>query len=142
MMDQRGVSLVEILMSITILAVGMLAVAEMQITSIQGNAFSGATTDGTTLAQDRMEQLMTLTYSSLTTDASLVDTDGDGDGGLDDATAASADFNQSEGDYTIYWNVSDGSLINSTKTLNVIVAWTEKSRQRRVSVQGVKPRIN
>lgn len=153
MIDQRGLSLVEVLMSMTILAIGMLAVAEMQITSIQGNAFSGATTEGTVLAQDRMEQLMALTYSSLTTDDSLLDKDGDADAGLgdidfddNDATTADADHRSTQGDYSIYWNVSDGvldgSLIPNTKALNVIVAWTERGQQRTVSLQGAKPRIN
>lgn len=141
---ENGFTLVEILIALAILAIGLLALAEMQISAIKGNAFSGTTTDATTLAQDRLEQLMALTYSGLTTDANLVDTDADGDAGLNDAAAATADFSQSQGDYTVYWNVSDGSVITNTKTLCVIVAWTETggSRQRTVSVQGVKPRID
>lgn len=146
-MDQKGFSLVEILIAMTIFAVGLLALAGMQITAIQGNTFSGTTTDGIRLAQDHIEQLMPLTYSSLTTDASLVDTDGDGDGGLNDATVATADFsllNQAQNNYNydVFWNLSDGSVISNTKTISVIVAWTENGRQRTVSVQGVRPRIN
>jgi len=142
---QKGYSLVEILIAIAIFSIGLLALASMQISAMQGNTFSGTTTDGIRLAQDHIEQLMPLTYSSLTTDPGLVDTDGDGDGGLNDATAATADFsllNQSHNSYNydVFWNFSDGSVISNTKTINVIVAWTENRRQRTVSIRGVKAR--
>ena len=145
--NQKGFSFVEILIAISIFAIGLMALAELQITAIHGNAFSGRTTDAITLAQDRMEQLMALTYSSLTTDARLVDTDGDGDAGLDHATVATADGNlldQPQGNYNydIFWNVSDGSVTNNTKTLSVILRWTESGRQRTVSIKCVKPKIN
>jgi hypothetical protein len=121
----------------------------MQTTAMHGNTFSGTTTDATTLAQDHMEELMRGTYSALTTDADLVDTDGDGDAGLSDATAATADsilLGQSRNNlsYDLFWNVSDDSLIANTKTVNVIVAWTDpiNGQNRTVSVQGTKPRVN
>ncbi|MBW2108170.1 MAG: prepilin-type N-terminal cleavage/methylation domain-containing protein [Deltaproteobacteria bacterium] len=140
--NEGGFSLVELLIAMAILAIGLLALADMQIASIKGNSFSGATTDATTLAQDRLEQLMTLTYSGLTTDANLVDTDADGDAGLNDATAGTADFSQTQGNYTIFWNVSDGSVVSNTKTLSVIVTWSEQGQQKKVSVRGIKPRID
>ncbi len=139
---EEGFSLLEILIAIAIFSIGLLALATMQITAIQGNAFSGTTTDASTLAQDQLEQLMVLTYSSLTTDANLVDTDADGDAGLNDATAGTADFSNPSGNYTVYWNISVGSVITNTMTIGVVVAWVENGRQRTVYIQGVKPRIN
>ena len=138
--NEDGISLVEILVSVAIFSIGLLALAQIQISAIQGNAFSGTTTDATTLAQDRMEQLMALTYTIATTDANLVDTDADGDGGLQDATAGTADFNQAAGPYTVFWNISDGSVIGNTKKINVIVAWADGWRQRTVRIEGVKAR--
>jgi len=135
---QKGFSLIEILIAISILAIGLLALAEMQITAIQGNAFSSTTTDATTLAQDRMEQLMALTYSSLTTDDDL--NAGSHPPGTQAQVPGTA---QVQGvNYTISWDVTDDSPMNNTKTINVIVTWTENSRQRTVSIQSVKPRIN
>jgi type IV pilus assembly protein PilV len=136
-MNQKGFSLVEILIAMTVFAVGLLALAGMQITAIQGNAFSGTTTDAATLAQDRLEQLMPLTYSSLTTDDDL-------------AAGAHPPGTQQIGGtvtiqgitYTNTWNVTDNSPIDNTKTVNMAVTWAENGRQRTVSVQGVKPRIN
>lgn len=147
--NQRGISLIEILVAMVIGSIGFLALATMQTTAMHGNTFSSTTTDATTLAQGQMEELMRLTYSALTTDTELVDTDGDGDAGLNDATAATADSSllaqtQNNLNYDIFWNISDDSLISNTKTVNVIVAWTDpmNGQNRTVSVQGTKPRIN
>ncbi len=137
-MNEKGFSLLEILIALSIFSIGLLAVAEMQIMAMKGNAFSSKTTGGTTLAQDQMEQLMALTYSSQTTDNNLVDTDSDGDAGLNDATTTTADFNQTQDTYTIYWNISDDSVMPNTKTINVIVTWDNSS----VSIQNIKPRID
>ncbi len=120
--NQKGFSLLEVLIAISIFAVGLLALAQMQITSIQGNAFSGRTTDATTLAQDRLEQLMALAY----TDADLDD-------------GAHEDTQTVEGvTYTISWNVTDNALINNTKTVIMTVAWSDGGRQRTLSMQFIK----
>lgn len=137
-MNQKGFSLVEILIAMAIFAVGLLALAGMQITAIQGNTFSGTTTDGITLAQDRLEQLMTLTYSSLTPPG-----DDLAAGAHPPGTQEIGGTEQIQGiTYTITWNVTDNSPIDNTKTVDMAVTWTENRRQRTVSVQGVKPRIN
>jgi type IV pilus assembly protein PilV len=145
--NETGASLVEILVALVIGAVGFLALAGMQTMAIQSNTFSGTATDAVTLAQDQLEQLMPLTYSSLSTDANLVDTDADGSGGLSDATSGTADFSlldQTRNNFTydIFWNIADGTVISNTKTINVLVVWSENGRQRTVSIQGIKPRVN
>ena len=147
--NQIGMSLVEILVAIAIGSIGFLALAAMQTTAMHGNTFSATTTDATTLAQTQMEGLMRLTYSALTTDTELVDTDSDGDAGLNDATAGTADSSLldqplNNWGYDIFWNISDDTPITNTKTVNVIVAWTDPAngQHRTVSIQGTKPRIN
>jgi type IV pilus assembly protein PilV len=116
--DQKGFSLIEILISMTIFAIGVLALAEMQITAIRGNAFSSTTTDGTTLAQDRIEQLMNLPYD---------------DGAL--ATGNHGPVTQDV--YNVSWDVANGPVAN-TKTVNVSVTWTANSWNRSVSLRCIK----
>jgi type IV pilus assembly protein PilV len=117
--DQKGFSLIEVLISMTIFAIGVLALAQMQITAIRGNAFSSATTDGTTLAQDRIEQLMNSPYD----DGALAE----GNHGPD-----------TQGVYNVSWDVANDSPVANTKTVNVSVTWTANGWNRSVSLRCIK----
>lgn len=61
-MNKKGFTLIEVLVGLVILAVGLLAIAGMQITSVKGNRFSGAVTQASILAQDRLETLRNLPF--------------------------------------------------------------------------------
>ena len=137
---EKGFTVLELLFAITILSVGILAVASMQAASIQGNAFAGGVTLGTTWAADKLEGLIALAYYDYS-NSDLEDSDTDGDGGLED-TGSNADHQETQGDYTIYWNVSEDSVMSNTKTINVIVVWTERDVQRNVSMRYVVPRVS
>jgi type IV pilus assembly protein PilV len=53
----KGFSLVEVLISLIILAIGILAIAGMQVFSLGGTSFSNNLTQASVLAQDRLEFL-------------------------------------------------------------------------------------
>jgi len=57
MKGREGFTLLEVLVAVTIFAIGILAVASMQLTSIQGNAFGNEMTTATFLAQAQLERL-------------------------------------------------------------------------------------
>jgi type IV pilus modification protein PilV len=116
--DQSGFSLIEVLIAMTIFAIGVLALAEMQITAIRGNAFSSTTTDGTTLAQDQIEQLMNLPYD-------------------DGALAAGNHGPVTQDVYNVSWDVANGPVAN-TKTVNVSVTWTANGWSRSVLLRCIK----
>jgi prepilin-type N-terminal cleavage/methylation domain-containing protein len=135
---EQGFTILELVVAIAILTFGLLAVASMQVSSIRGNAFAGRATEGATWATDRMEKLMDLAWD----DPLIQDTDGDGSGGLGHATSATADQPpDTQGQYTIYWNVADDVIINDTKTVCVIVLWEDHGIQKSISMQRVIPRI-
>lgn len=61
-----GFTLLEVIIAIAILTFGLLAVASMQSTAIRGNYLGYRVTEGATLAQDRMEFLLSQPFGSLT----------------------------------------------------------------------------
>ena len=141
---EEGFTLLEVIVAIAILTFGILAVASMQAASIRGNFFSSSVTEGTTWAGDEVERLMALPWD----DPLLQDTDGDTAAGLNDTgfdddptTQNDADQQAIEGKYTINWNVADNTPITNTKTINVIVTWTDHGVRKTVSLQRVVPRI-
>ena len=138
---EMGFTILEVLFAISILSIGILAVASMQASAIRGNDFAGRTTNGTTWATDKMEKLIAIAYNDYD-DSNLQDTDGDGDGGLDDATTGTADHYEIQYGATVFWNISDNSLITNTKTVNVIANWTNRGVQRSVSMRYVVPKIS
>ena len=56
--NQKGFTLVELLIALTIFAIGLLAVAGMQVTSIHANSRSNTLTVATSMAQRVMEDLL------------------------------------------------------------------------------------
>ena len=63
---ENGFTLIEVMVSIVILAIGLLGLAPMMAISITGNAFANEATEATVLAQDRIEELKnTATFASI-----------------------------------------------------------------------------
>jgi type IV pilus assembly protein PilV len=64
-MNQKGFTLIEVLIGLIILAVGLLAIAGMQITAVRGNFFSHYLTQASYVGQDRLELLNNLSVDSV-----------------------------------------------------------------------------
>jgi type IV pilus assembly protein PilV len=54
---ERGFTLLEILIGISIFAIGVLAVATMQVSAIRGNRLGNEVTQATFLAEEKLEEL-------------------------------------------------------------------------------------
>ena len=126
--------------------VGLLAVASMQVSAIRGNNFAAGVTEGTYLASDQVEKLMIMPYDNPYPKGSadyplypLEDRDKDGKFGLEDDTASTADHNMNRGKFTVYWNIAVDVEANNTKTVNVIVTWTDHGIQKHVSIRNIIP---
>jgi type IV pilus assembly protein PilV len=137
--NERGFTLLEVIMAVSILTIGLLAVASMQISAMKGNTISMNYTESTEMVQDRVEKLLIRDLS----DADLTDTDGDEVNGLDH-TGANADLSDiSNPKYNVYWNVatdwSGGKDLNGVNTIRVIV--TNKGLKRIYSFDMLKNRI-
>ncbi len=115
----EGFTMIEVLLAVTIFAIGILAVATMQLSAIQVNSSASKLTERTTLAQDRLERLMVLPYTSpwLEQAGNFPNVD----------TSGNTHRELVAGGYTITWNVTDNSPITGSKYISVTVTRGTKS---------------
>jgi prepilin-type N-terminal cleavage/methylation domain-containing protein len=118
--NNEGYTLIEVLVAIAILAVGLLAIATMQISSIRVNDTARRMTRRATMAQDRLENLMSLGYTHAVLSP----------GSHTDGSAPSG--------YSISWTVSTGGTLPPlTKLIRVNVSQGGKT----TSMSNIKARL-
>ena len=115
-MGNRGFTLLEVLIAISILTVGLLAVGTMQISGIQGNSLGGKLTEGTAMAEDQLEKLIAAPYADVKNSTSP----------------------KQNGNYSIVWNVAEGNPLPKTKRVTVTVSWNDKGITRQTVLRRVK----
>ena len=96
---QSGFTILEVMVAISILAIGLLAVFSGQNMAIQGSNRANRLTEAMTLAQDKVEELLALPYDDV------------------DATGSPV---YDPGGYKIEWTVNNGP-INNTLLITVKV---------------------
>ena len=64
-LGNEGFSLIEVLVALTILAVGLLALALFQVTAIRGNAIASKWTVATQLSQERLDRFRHLPWDNI-----------------------------------------------------------------------------
>jgi type IV pilus modification protein PilV len=122
---KEAFSLVEVLVALSILAVGLLALALFQVTAIKGNALASKWTIATQLSQDRLERFRHMAWTDNNFKSSTA-------AGYDSGTLqpqygnlpAAAGDNTSAAEYRgtqFYrvWYIADNSA-----TLRTIIVWT------------------
>ncbi len=97
---EGGFTLIEILIAMTIFAIGILAVTSMQIMALQTNARASRSTEAFAVATDKMEELIRTNYDD-----------------IDSSTDPEVD-----GEYTTTWNVTEDNNAEF-KTITVTVSW-------------------
>ncbi|MDY6950794.1 MAG: type IV pilus modification protein PilV [Thermodesulfobacteriota bacterium] len=164
---EAGFSLIEVMVAIAVLAIGILAIAAMQVKAVKSNALASDQARAVALAEEWLESLMLIPYTDPNTGvlhALLVDTNGDGDPGLDNdddpnndglvdpndgsvlypGPADHADPNNPitgadhRGSFNLFWNTTQQG--NNTVTIRVIVTWGRPSSPRRVALDYIKAR--
>lgn len=118
--NARGFTLIEVLISIALFAIGIVGVMSMQAASIGGNKVANRLQEGTAWASDMMETLMTRDYDH----ADLA-------GGTHALPTASNPAN-----YTIAWTVAVDAVCPDTKTITVTA--TNADLRQSISLQSVK----
>ncbi|MBN1906742.1 MAG: prepilin-type N-terminal cleavage/methylation domain-containing protein [Deltaproteobacteria bacterium] len=143
--EQKGFTILEVLIAISILTVGLLAVASMQVSAIRGNHLSSNVTCALALAEDKMEYLLGIDYN----DASLQDIIPGNNANLDTTTTGSVDYEELNidetgspgGRYRRITNIANHNpatndpIINN-KAITVIVTWNQN--KQKVSISSIK----
>ena len=121
--DNRGFTLIEVLIAMAIFSIGILAIGSMQVTSINSNARARMHTEGYTWVGNRIERLTTLPYDD--DDLTETVTDGVPHGPV------------SQGTYAISWTVQDDTPVVGAKTIRVTVTGANP-QARPLSINYVK----
>jgi len=138
---QNGFTVIEVMIAVTILAIGLLGIASMQMNAIRSNSLSDNITCALTLAEDKMEELMGLDYS----DPALEDIVFKNNDDLTNITKGWVDKQEplideagklDAGHFRRVWNIADDTPIDSNKTVTVIVLWNNDKHH--VSLTSVK----
>ena len=122
--NQKGFTMIEILIAITIFAVGMLAVASMQVSGIHGNATANGLTGASAWAADRLEALLVRPYDHIDLDP-----------------AGNPHSGGTQGRYTISWNIIENGMMPNTKTIMVNVSYNDRGKPKNVSLTYYKSNI-
>jgi type IV pilus assembly protein PilV len=107
---EKGFTLIEVMVSVVILAIGLLGLAPMMAISITGNSFANEATRATVLAQDKIEELKnTATFASI----------------------PQADSTDIDGQFSLISRVdntaSDGSVPGGVYKIFVRVRWSDQA---------------
>jgi type IV pilus modification protein PilV len=116
---EDGFTLIEVLIAITIFAVGLLAVAAMQTSAIKMNSSAGKLTNLSTLGTDKIEELSALSYNDPFLDP------------------AGNPHQEVMGDYTISWTVIDDNPMTNTKNITVTIT----GRGKTANISFFKPNV-
>jgi type IV pilus assembly protein PilV len=102
MNNNKGFTLIEVMVALTILSIGLLAVGAMQISAINGNKAALDISEASFIAESKLEELLSVQFDTLVAVTNASDT--------------------SNTRYTINWDVSDNAAPNNTKTIDVTVS--------------------
>ena len=102
--SNQGYTLIEVLIAMSIFAIGFLAVAKMEIMSITRNANARMQSEATAKAVDRLERLMALPYDH------------------PDLNEQNSPHRAVSDGYTVEWIVEDDVPINATKSVKITVS--------------------
>lgn len=143
--ERAGFTLLEVLIAVTVFAIGILAANAMQLTSVSGNSAANLISESAAWATDKTEELLSLPYDDLE-DTNLDGTDQDNDyNGTDDNgdnfgldEAVNPDGTVTKGNYTIQWNVAVDHPFPGNKTIRITTTSQSKGMSKSVSLTYIK----
>ncbi len=147
---QRGFGLIELMIAMTIMAVGILGIMKLQMQASFGNAGSRNTSAAVNLARSKLESLKRVGSYSIQEGVVVALQDQNGSTALDDWT--DPDFPADPSDpsnlineaddsrplgriFMVMWNIADNTPMTNFKTVRVRVAWTQNGQPRHLDLE-------
>ncbi|NND92305.1 MAG: prepilin-type N-terminal cleavage/methylation domain-containing protein [Granulosicoccus sp.] len=119
-----GVSLIETVVAIAILAFGLASYSSLLGTMIDSEIMSQRRTTATVLATDKLEEIRSAGFAAVVT-------------GADPLLNASAQADEVDSFYSRTWTVTDNTPMTKTKTVLVTTAWPTKDGAASVQLSTV-----
>lgn len=140
--NERGASLIELMVALGVFAVGALGLLRLTYGSIEGTGTASKLTHATALAQSKLDALMMLPFDATSLLAgSYTETKNLGPGGTAYTTlgAATGDYGADDGWFERSWTIVDQDLNtayvgNDFKVVTVTVRWYDAVAKRRREV--------
>ena len=131
MQGEKGFTLVEVLVAMVVFSLAILAVGKMQIVAMQVTSAASRLTRGTTIAQDKIEQLMALPYTDDLLKDDFIEVG---------QVTTHTDLNPPQG-YTITWRVDQDTPSAGVKTINLTVTWKNRGQPKSFSLAFFKESV-
>ena len=110
-----GFTLVEVLVSISLLTIALLGLCGATVMAMKGNSLSQMTTKATVMAKDKMESLKNLNYTQVASGSDTLE----------------ANY------YTRQWTVTNNAPVTDAKTIAVTVSWTWQGLARNFELKTI-----
>jgi type IV pilus assembly protein PilV len=130
-----GFTLIEVLITLVVFAVGILGLALMQLSAIKGNSVANRVTQASTLASDQIERIMTWDYAD-----GRLDEDNDNTYTLSNGDDETFDGHEADpsGNYDAFWNVQENTPETGSKTVDVTVIWFDRGQRKELTMSTIK----
>jgi type IV pilus assembly protein PilV len=140
--DEKGFTLIEVLVAMAVFAVGILAAISMQSSAALTDHLARNSTEAATQATDLIERLNSLPYDDPT--YLTIGTHNVGPGALDlregqFSMAKGANLNPDIGIYAFQYSIDQDAMIPNTKTITITVSYVHLGQTRTVELVSVKP---
>ncbi|WP_282755914.1 type IV pilus modification protein PilV [Desulfuromonas thiophila] len=133
--DASGFTLIEVLITLVIFAVGILGLALMQLSAIRGNSVANRVTEASNIASDQIEQIFNWNYNDnrLTESTNATYT-------LTNGANQTADGHQldTSGNYDLIWNVQENIPAAGSKTVDITVIWFDRGQRKELTFSTIK----
>ena len=120
-----GMTLLEVMIAMAVLAMGLLAMLAMQVSAMRGGKYGRHTTEAAQLARDQMEYLHRLDWGDAAVQPTAWTVDFKGTPGPETVELESASGTQEEMTYNVSYRVTNDALSTNLRLVDVQVTWTE-----------------